>query len=67
MLSSLKIICSLGQVTLSLDKYLMTIYLSLGKYQLLLFPHSWLIYREKVSEYDQGIPQSQTADQPMTP
>ena len=29
----------LGQVDLSLEKYLMTIYLSLGKYQLLLFPH----------------------------
>ena len=43
-LSSLRIICSLGQVKLSLDnlKYLMTIYLSLGKYQVLLFPHSWL-------------------------
>ena len=36
-LSSLCIICSLGQVKLSLDKYLTTIYLSLGKYQLLLF------------------------------
>ena len=41
-LSSLCIIsfiCSLRQVKLSLDKYLMTIYLSLGKYQLLLFHH----------------------------
>ena len=32
-------ICSLGQVKLSLDKYLMTIYLFQGKDQLLLFPH----------------------------
>ena len=29
----------MGQVKLSLDKYPMAIYLSLGKYQLLLFPH----------------------------
>ena len=38
-LSSLCIICSLGHVKLSLDKYQMTIYLSLGKYKILLFPH----------------------------
>ena len=36
--NSLYIICSLEQVKLSLDKCLMIIYLSLGKYQLLLFP-----------------------------
>ena len=36
-LNSLYIICSLGQVKVSLDKHLMTIYLAQGKYQLLLF------------------------------
>ena len=41
-LGSLCIICSFGQVNLSLDKYLMTIYLSLDKYQLLFFPQAWL-------------------------
>ena len=30
---------NIGQVKLSMDKYLMVIYLSLGKYKLLLFPH----------------------------
>ena len=34
MLYSLYIICSLGQVNLSLDKFLKAIYLSLGKYRL---------------------------------
>ena len=45
--NSLCIICSLGQVKLSLDKCFMTIYLSLGKYQLLPFPHPCVttIYR----------------------
>ena len=37
--NSLCIICSLEQVKLSLDMCLMTIYLSLGKYHFLLFPH----------------------------
>ena len=39
-LSSLCIICSLGQVKFSLDKYMfiMAIYLSLGKYKILPFP-----------------------------
>ena len=36
-LSSLCIICSVGQVKFSLDKYIMAIYLSLGKYKILLF------------------------------
>ena len=36
-INSFGIICSLGKVKLSLDKYLMAIYLSLCKYQLLLF------------------------------
>ena len=39
-LSSLCIICSLGQVNFSFDKCIMAIYLSLGKYKVLLFPHS---------------------------
>ena len=30
---------NMGQVKRSMDKYLMAIYLSLGKYKLLLFPH----------------------------
>ena len=30
---------NMGQVKLSMDKYLMVIYLSLGKYKPLLFPH----------------------------
>ena len=30
---------NMGQVKLSMDKYLMAIYLSLGKYKRLLFPH----------------------------
>ena len=38
-LGSLCITCSLGQVKFSLDKYIMAIYLSLGKYKILLFPH----------------------------
>ena len=38
-LSSLCIFCSLGQVKFSLDKYIMAIYLSQGKYKILLFPH----------------------------
>ena len=29
-----QVICSMGQVILSLDKFLMAIYLSLGKYRL---------------------------------
>ena len=37
-LSSLCIICSLEQVKFSLDKFIMTICLSLGKYEILLFP-----------------------------
>ena len=32
-----------GQVKLSLDKYFMAMYLSLGKYQLLLYPHPCLV------------------------
>ena len=40
-LRSLCIICSLGRVKFSLDKYIMAIYLSLGKYKMLLFPHPW--------------------------
>ena len=41
-LSSLCIIYSLGQIKFSLDKYIMAIYLSLGKYmyKILLFPQS---------------------------
>ena len=36
---------NMGQVKLSMDKYLMAIYLSLGKYKLLLFRHPWcMIY-----------------------
>ena len=38
-LGSLCIICYLGQVKISLDKYIMAINLSLGKYKILLFPH----------------------------
>ena len=38
-LGSLCITCSLGQVRFSLDKHIMAIYLSLGKYKILLFPH----------------------------
>ena len=38
-LSSSCIICSLGQEKFSFDKYIMAIYLSLGKYKFLLFPH----------------------------
>ena len=38
-LGSLCIICSMGQVKFSLDKYIMAIYLSLGKYKILLFPN----------------------------
>ena len=30
---------NMGQVKLSMDKYLMAIYLSLGKYKFLLFSH----------------------------
>ena len=41
-LSSLSIIYFLRQVKLPVDKYLITIYLSLRKYQLLLFPHQML-------------------------
>ena len=37
--SSLCIFCSLGQVKFSLDKYIMAIYLSQGKYKILLFQH----------------------------
>ena len=36
-LGSLCITCFLGQVKFSLDKYIMAIYLSLGKYKILLF------------------------------
>ena len=39
-LGSLCIICSLGQVRFSLDKYLMVIYLSLGSYKKILFSTS---------------------------
>ena len=35
---------NMGQVKLSMDKYLAAIYLSLGKYKLLLFPHPWTPY-----------------------
>ena len=42
-MSSLSIICSLGQVKLSLDKYIMDIYLSLSKYKILLFAHPCLL------------------------
>ena len=35
-LGSLCIICSFGQVKFLLDKYIMAIYLSLGKYKMLL-------------------------------
>ena len=38
-LGSLCIITSLGQVKVSLDKYIMVNYLSMGKYKILLFPH----------------------------
>ena len=38
-LGSLCIICSFGQVKFSLDKYIMTIYLSVGKFKVLLFQH----------------------------
>ena len=34
-----KLICTVGQVKFSLDKYIMAIYLSLDKYKILLFPH----------------------------
>ena len=34
-----KLICSFGQIKFSLDKYSMIIYLCLGKYKVLLFPH----------------------------
>ena len=33
------IICSLGKEKFPLDKYIMVIYLSLGKYKILQFPH----------------------------
>ena len=32
---------NMQQVKLSMDKYLLAIYLSLGKYKLLPFPHPW--------------------------
>ena len=32
-------VINMGEVKLSTDKYLMAIYLSLGKYKLLLFPY----------------------------
>ena len=38
-LSCLCITCPLEQVKFSLDKHIMDIYLSLGKYKSLLFPH----------------------------
>ena len=41
-LNSLCIICSLGQVKFSFYKYIMVIYLSLGKYKIVLFPHPWV-------------------------
>ena len=34
-----KLICSFGQVTFSMDKYILAFYLSLDKLQILLFPH----------------------------
>ena len=34
---------NVGQVKLSMDKFLMAIYLSLDKYKLLLFPHPCLM------------------------
>ena len=34
-----KLICTIGQVKFSLDKYILTIYLSLDKLKILLFPH----------------------------
>ena len=51
-LSTLCSICSLGQVKLSLDMCLMTFYLSLGRYQLLLFlsPDSLCIWAAKDHE-----------------
>ena len=40
----------------------------LGKeYSLLTFKLCFLINRKRISEYDQEIPQSQTADNPMAP
>ena len=33
-----KLICSFGQVTFSMDKYILAFYLSLDKWQILLFP-----------------------------
>ena len=37
-----KLICSFGRVTLSMDKYILAFYLSLDKWQILLFPHPCL-------------------------
>ena len=37
-----KLICTIGQVKFSLDKYITAIYLSLDKQKILLFPHPWL-------------------------
>ena len=34
--------CSSGTSEFSLDKYIMAIYLSLGKLEILLIPHPWL-------------------------
>ena len=42
-MGSLCIICSLGQVKFSLDKNIMAINLSLGKYKFLLFPHPCML------------------------
>ena len=36
-----KLICTIGQVKFSLDKYIMAIYLSLDKSKMLQFPHPW--------------------------
>ena len=39
-----KLICTVGQVKFSLDKYIMAIYLSLDKEKILLFPHPCLSF-----------------------
>ena len=36
-----QVICTIGQVNFSLEKYIMVIYLSLDKKKILLFPHPW--------------------------
>ena len=51
-LGSLCIIYSLGQVKFQLDKYIMVIYLSLGKYKILLFsqPLVYTTVKSRLSE-----------------